>query len=118
MIWATLPKSLKIALPVLALVSIMLIVAALWPEDKTAQEQAVQTTRSAEAISQAAEQAIERIGDNVATEEKITAESRQAAEEIDSAQNSEAIREAVLKALCPRASHANDPACATRQRVQ
>lgn len=110
--WKALPSWLKVGIPVLAIIAILVLIAALWPEDRTAEQQAIQTTRSAEAISKAAENAIKTIGDQVATEERIDAAVTQAAQEIDVATTGEAVRSVVVQRLCEQPSHRNDAACA------
>ncbi|MET0376402.1 MAG: hypothetical protein ABW128_19370 [Rhizorhabdus sp.] len=110
--WKALPYWLKVGIPVLAIIAILVLIAALWPEDRTAEQQAIQTTRSAEAISKAAGNAIETIGDQVATEDRINVAVTQAAEEIDSAETADAVRDVVLERLCGTPAHINDAACA------
>jgi hypothetical protein len=82
--------------------------------DTTAQQQAGQTTRSGDAISNAASSAIETIGNRTATDATIDAVTINAQEEIANAQDAGAIRDAVVAGVCGSPSHRHDPACAVR----
>ncbi|MCW2370205.1 hypothetical protein [Sphingobium sp. B11D3D] len=80
-------------------------------KDRTA-AQAQQTTRSAEAIANAAQAAIDQIGNQAATERAIETAIGQAQGEISNAQTVNDIRDHVLDRLCAKPSHRGDPACA------
>lgn len=75
--------------------------------------QVEQTNRSGEAIANAAEMAIDRIGGQTATDEAIDAAVDNTVDRIEGAQDADAIRNAVIQGLCTKPSHRNDPACAT-----
>lgn len=77
--------------------------------------QVEQTNRSGEAISNAAEMAIDKIGDRAVTEASIDAAVNETVKEIDRAESADAIHDAVVRRLCVHAEHRNDPACQLRQ---
>jgi hypothetical protein len=109
----------KLAVPVLAgLVIVVMVVAGLairsCTRDNTAQRQAEQTTASGDAYANAAENAIDTIGNRVVTERDIDNAINNVQQEILNAQDPAAIRSAVLDSVCRSPSHRNDPACAVR----
>jgi hypothetical protein len=73
-----------------------------------------QTSRSGEAISDAAASAIGTIGNRTATDATIDAAVANAAKEIDNAQSVDALRNSVIASVCAKSSHRNDPACKVR----
>lgn len=77
-------------------------------------KQAAQSAATAEALGNAAQATIQRVGDRVATEEEIDRTTARTMEEIGNAQDPDAIRAAVLDRLCAKASHRTDPACTMR----
>ena len=77
-------------------------------------EQAEQTSRSSEAMANAAQNAIERIDNRTVTEDAIDAATANALEEINNASNPDDMRNAVLDGVCGQSSHRNDPACKMR----
>lgn len=79
-----------------------------------AAEQAEQTTRSGEAIANAADAAVETIDNRAVTEADIDAATTNAIERINNAANPDAVRDAVRDSVCQRSSHRHDPACAVR----
>lgn len=78
-------------------------------------EQAAQTTRSGEAISGAAQDAIETLEGRTVTEQNIDIAVEAATKEIDHAQDVDAVRAAVVRGLCQSPSHSDDPACIVRE---
>jgi hypothetical protein len=82
--------------------------------DDTAELQAEQTTRSGDAIANAAENAVEVVTKSAATDQTIDRSTAVAQKEIDNAQTPLAVRNAVLDGVCKQKSHRNDPACALR----
>lgn len=98
-----------------ALVLLMIfVVVRCQPRDTTAQQQAQQTTRSSDAIADAASGAIATIENRTITDADIDAATDAAVEDIANAQDPVAVRSAVLDRVCRQASHRNDPACAVR----
>lgn len=79
-----------------------------------AEAQAEQTTRSGEAIANAAEAAVETIGNRAVTEREIDQATMNVMEQIENAQDPAIIRDAVRNSVCGKPSHRNDPACAVR----
>lgn len=80
-------------------------------DDHGQAEQAKQTTRSGEAISTAAQDAISIIGERVATDHNIDQATQQAVSEIGVATSADQVRDAVLQAVCQQKVHSHDPAC-------
>lgn len=70
-----------------------------------------QTTRSGDAAADAAETAVEILDGRTATEDAIDQVVEEAVKEIDAAANPDAVRTAVLAAVCNTPEHRNDPAC-------
>lgn len=73
--------------------------------------QVEQTTASSEAIADAAEHAIETIGERTATDAAIDQAVEDAVQEIENAESPDAVRAAVVNGLCRSSAHRNDPAC-------
>ena len=82
--------------------------------DDAAQQQAAQTTRSGEAVANAAQAAIEVIGERAATEKTVDQATAIAVKGVEDAQDPDAVRAVVVASLCRQASHRLDPACAVR----
>ncbi len=80
--------------------------------DNRAAEQAKQTTRSSEAIADAAEQAVGTIINTGNRENSINDVVSQAAKEIDNAPDPSTARAAALGAVCRLPEYTHDPACA------
>lgn len=83
--------------------------------DHTAERQAEQTTRSGEAITAAATDAIQIIGDRAASDRTVDDAVTTAMKGIDDAKSVDDIRRAVVSSLCQQAAHSGDPACRVRQ---
>lgn len=77
-------------------------------------EQVEHSKASAEAISDAAKNAIEVVQTQAATEANINAAVEMTKGEIKDAKSVEAIRASVVAGLCGRPAFANDPACRVR----
>lgn len=77
-------------------------------------EQAKQTTRSSEAVADAAQDAIATIGNRTATDAMVDAVTVNTVENIGNALDPFDVRDAVVAGVCSRAAHRNDPACAVR----
>ena len=73
--------------------------------------QAKQTTRSGEAIAKAAGSAVNTVSNRTDAEKDIDAAVGIAKQEIGNAQSPDAIRDAVVRAVCVRRENRNDPAC-------
>ena len=82
--------------------------------NRQAVEQARQTTRSGEAISNAAAEAIADIGNTTANESVIDEAVANTQEGIANAQDPAAVRAAVVQRLCADPRHRLDPACRMR----
>lgn len=79
--------------------------------------QTKQGNASAEAIANAAADAVQTVQGRGTVEQQIDAATAQASKEIGNAENSDEIRAAVLRALCGdgmRGNPRNDPACDVR----
>lgn len=83
-------------------------------DNREAAEQAKQTNRSGEAITAAASDAIETIGDRVATEKNIDDAVTDAQKDIADVQDPNVIRNIVIDGVCKQNSHRHDPACRVR----
>ena len=111
----------KAARPVgFALIAVVVLLA-LWGAscafhrpDTTAQQQAEQTTRSGDAIANAAQNAVATISNRTVTDAVVDQATVNAQKEIDNAENDDDIRAAVIAGVCGQTSHHNDPACAVR----
>jgi hypothetical protein len=99
---------------VVLLIIVGLIIGRCSRTDTTAQQQAKQTTRSSDAIANAAQNAIETIDNRTVTEADVDTATAHAQRDIDNAQTTGDIRNAVLAGVCGQASHSHDPACAMR----
>lgn len=82
--------------------------------NKQAAEQAKQTTNSGEAIADAAQDAVANIESNRITNEDIDAAVRETQENLDHAEDPDAVRAAVIAGVCGNPAHRNDPACKVR----
>lgn len=76
--------------------------------------QAEQTSKSGDAIANAAASAIETIGNRTVSDVAVDRATVQATKGIDDAQDVDAVRRAVLDGVCNQAAHSRDPACAVR----
>ena len=111
----------KFARPVLIGLTVLLLVGGIFllgycsRDDKSdeLEAQVEQTNRSGEAIADAAEMAIDTIGDRVATESTIDEAVERTVDRIEGAQDADAVRNAVIAGLCSQREHRNDPACST-----
>lgn len=83
-------------------------------KSRQAVEQAKQTTRSGEALGNAAASAVGTLENRVVTDKEIDAAVANVQKEIGSAQDLDAVRNAVLSGVCQKPSHRNDPACAVQ----
>lgn len=92
---------------------VILLVAHDWrkPDPK---HQADQTAASAEAIASAATNAVNTVTGRMTADQEIDAATALALKEIDNAQDIDAVRAAVISAVCLRDSHRHDPACQLR----
>lgn len=115
-IWASkIGRYATVALGAVLLLGLVFLVGRCTGDDSDAVEaQAEQTTRSSEAIADAADDAIQMLEDRTATEDAIDQIVSQTVENIDGAQDADAVRAAVLAGVCSQPSHRNDPACSTR----
>lgn len=82
--------------------------------NKQAAEQAKQTTNSGEAIADAAQDAVAKIETNRVTNQDIDAAVRETQENLDHAEDPDAIRAAVIAGVCGNPAHSRDPACKMR----
>lgn len=111
----------KLARPVLIGLTVLLLVGGIFllgycsRDDKSdeLEAQVEQTNRSGEAIADAAEMAIDTIGDRVATESTIDEAVERTVDRIEGAHDADAVRNAVIAGLCSQREHRNDPACST-----
>lgn len=76
-------------------------------------EQARQTTRSSEAVADAAKAAIETLEGRTATEDAIDQAVEETVSQVEDARDIPAIHAAVRAGLCGRVEYRNDPACQT-----
>lgn len=76
--------------------------------------QAEQTTRSADALSNAAEHAVETVIQSSGRDASIDEVVIRASKDIDNAQDPVAARDAVINSVCDLAEYNNDPACKLR----
>jgi hypothetical protein len=120
--WLATKVGAKLAKPVLFGGMFLLVIAAVFllgrctgndNEDVAAQVE--QTNRSGEAIADAAEMAIDDIGEQTATEAVIDQAVEEATREIDRAESADAVRAAVIAGLCGQREHRDDPACQVQQ---
>lgn len=100
-----------IALAVIATVGIGIGYCSL---QRTATGQAKQTTRSSEAIADAAEQAVATVINTNEREASVDAVVAQAAKEIDNAPDPATARAAAFRAVCGLPEYSRDPACAVQ----
>ncbi len=77
-------------------------------------KQAEQTSKSGDAIADAAKEAVDTLEGQQATEQNIDAAVAAAQREIENADDPDAIRAVVLRSVCGQASHRADPACQMR----
>lgn len=86
-------------------------------KDRAVAVQAEQTTKSGEAIAEAAQVAVETVDNRASVETTIDIATTIATREIDNAESSEDVRAAVTRAVCERvrASGRTDPACIVQQ---
>lgn len=84
-------------------------------DNEDVEAQVEQTNRSGEAIANAAEMAIEKVGDRTATDEIVDQAVAATVKEIGHAESSDAVRNAVINGLCGQAQFSNDPACRVQQ---
>ena len=82
--------------------------------DRRQVAQAEQTTRSADAIADAAQDAVATVTNRADTEQDIDAVVSAAAQEIDNAPNATAAHDAAMDAACMLAEYRNDPSCTVR----
>jgi len=82
--------------------------------DKQAAEQAKQTTNSGEAIADAAQDAVAKIETNRVTNQDIDAAVKETQENLEHAEDPDAIRAAVIAGVCGNPAHRSDPACKVR----
>ncbi len=108
-IFAKVPRWASIAIAAALLVLATFIVARCTGGKDTSQ--AEQTTRSGEAISNAAQGAIKTIGDRTVTDKVLENAASQAAEDVESAQSAAEIRSTVKATVCGQNVHRNDPGC-------
>lgn len=73
-----------------------------------------QTTASAEAIANAATNAVETVTGRMTANQEIDAATAIAMREIENAEDSDAVRAAVIAAVCLRQTNRDDPACQLR----
>ncbi len=110
------PKSVK---PLIIILGVILAVCAfgvarcIWKGG--AAQQAEQTTKSGEALADAAENAVETVTNAHAREASIDTIVEEAAKEIDNAPSPEAARAATLRAVCVLEEYRLDPACTVQQ---
>lgn len=98
---------------VILVVAALLLLTARCDQDDGS-KQVEQSKASAEAISDAAKNAIETLQTQAATEANISAAVDQVKGDIKDAKTVEAIRASVVAGLCGRPAFANDPACRVR----
>lgn len=83
-------------------------------DDDAINAQVEQTNRSGEAISNAAEMAIDKLEDRTVTEQEIDRAVASTVQEIDRAETADAVRAAVIAGVCGQPEHSADPACRVR----
>lgn len=108
-------KPAVIALGVLLLIGAIFLLGRCTGNDDELEAQVEQTNRSGEAIADAAEMAIDKLEGREVSAEAIDAAVADTVQEIDDAQSADAIHDAVVRSLCVRAEHRDDPACQLRQ---
>ena len=106
-------KPAVIALGVLLLVGAIFLLGRCTGNNDELEAQVEQTNRSGEAIADAAEMAIDKIGDQAVTERSIDTAVAETVASIEGAQDADAVRNAVIAGLCSQHAHRNDPACTT-----
>lgn len=84
-------------------------------DNNDAKQQAQQTTRSGEAVASAAADAVSTLEGRVADDKAIDAAVTNATQEIQNAQDADAVRATVVASLCKQNAHRNDPACRVQQ---
>jgi hypothetical protein len=77
--------------------------------------QVEQTNRSGEAVANAAEMAIDKIGDRTLTDGVVDQAVAEVTQEIGHAESVDAVRGAVIDGMCGQPEFRNDPACRVRQ---
>lgn len=98
-----------IGLAIVALLGTVFLLGRCGNDNEVAQVE--QSVASAEAVSEAATDAIETIGENVATAGAVTRAAELAVVNIDDAVSVAEVRNAVIIGVCSQHSHRNDPAC-------
>lgn len=108
-------RPILIGAVILLLVVMVFLIGRCTKDDRSdeLEAQVEQTDRSGKAIANAAEMAIDTIGDRVATEATIDQAVRHTIGRIDEAPDLNAVRYAVIASLCQQYEHRNDPACST-----
>jgi len=117
-VWLTGLVGRKLAVPVLIGAGLLLALALFGlvrscSADRVT-EQAEQTSRSGEAIADAAQNAVATVVNANEREASVDAIVAQAAKEIDNAPDPATARAATLRAVCLLAEYRNDPACRVR----
>jgi hypothetical protein len=82
--------------------------------DHTAERQVEQTTKSGQAITAAASDAIQIIGDRIVNDKTVDNAINDATKEINNAKNIDDVRRAVIDGVCQQKAHRFDPACRVR----
>jgi tRNA A37 N6-isopentenylltransferase MiaA len=117
--WLTAIVGSKLARPVLIGGTVLLVVLLAFGlgycsrDDDALEAQVEQTNRSGEAVADAAEMAIDTIGDRTATDAEIDDAVQRTVDRIAGAEDADAVRNAVITGLCGQREHRNDPACTT-----
>lgn len=108
----------RLALPAFIAVCLALLAGLAWlawPKDRTAEAQAIQTTKSGEAIANAAAEAVNTVAERGAAEKAVDNTVTAIQEKITHAQSPDAVRNAVLDGLCQQQAYRDDPACKVRR---
>lgn len=103
-----------VALGVALIIGAFVLFIAWRSHDDTPSEQAKQTTRSSEAVADAAQDAIATIGKRTATDALIDDVTVDTVKEIENAVDPFDVRDAVVAGVCRNPAHRRDPACAVR----
>lgn len=109
-----LAKPLMIGGGIILLIGAIFLLGRCTGNDDELEAQVEQTSRSSEAIADAAEMAIDKVEDQTATERSIDIAVAETVASIEGAQDADAVRNAVIQGLCSKPSHRNDPACTTQ----
>ena len=105
---AALASAFTLGLLVLSLVLILI------PDDSGEEDQARQTTASAEAVSKSATEAIKAIEAQNELSDSVDDAVKNVSEVIENAEDPDAVRSAVVGGLCARPFFSDDPACQLR----